>query len=96
MAKLTGKAKAKFLARMKKGRAAAKKSGGGKKKKTGMNQLYSKETYSIFASGRKQTKNLNVNSPPPESYSIVKGKTKAKKEYAEQKKLYHKVKMKKW
>ena len=33
MAKLTGKAKAKFLARMKKGRKAAKKSGGGKKKK---------------------------------------------------------------
>ena len=32
MAKLTGKAKAKFLARMKKGRKAAKKSGGKKKK----------------------------------------------------------------
>jgi len=31
MAKLTGKAKAKFLARMKKGRKAAKKSGGAKK-----------------------------------------------------------------
>ena len=31
MAKLTGKAKAKFLARMKKGRKAAKKKGGGKK-----------------------------------------------------------------
>ena len=33
MAKLTGKAKAKFLARMAKGRKAAKKSGGGKKRK---------------------------------------------------------------
>ena len=31
MAKLTGKAKAKFLARMKKGRKAAMKKGGGKK-----------------------------------------------------------------
>ena len=34
MAKLTGKAKAKFLARMKKGRKAAKKKGGGAKRKT--------------------------------------------------------------
>jgi len=93
---MTPKEKKAFVARMKKGRAAAKKSGGGKKKKTGMNQLYSKETYSIFASGRKQTKNLNVYSAAPESYSIVKGKTKAKKVYAEKKKLYHKVKMKKW
>ena len=32
MAKLTGKKKAAFLAKMKKGRAAAKKKGGGKKK----------------------------------------------------------------
>ena len=32
MAKLTGKAKAKFLARMAKGRKSSKKKGGGKKK----------------------------------------------------------------
>ena len=37
MAKLTGKAKAKFLARMKKGRKAAKKSGGKKKKSKSTN-----------------------------------------------------------
>ena len=39
MAKLTGKAKAKFLARMKKGRKAAKKKGGGKKKNSSRKKL---------------------------------------------------------
>ena len=52
--------------------------------------------YSILATERKQTKNLDVRSPPPESYKIVIGKTQAKKVYAEKKKLYHKVKMVKW
>jgi hypothetical protein len=39
MVKLTGKAKAKFLARMKKGRAAAKKRGGGNKKNSSRKKL---------------------------------------------------------
>jgi len=39
MAKLTGKAKAKFLARMAKGRKSAKKNGGGKKNNSGRKKL---------------------------------------------------------
>jgi len=39
MAKLTGKAKAKFLARMAKGRKASKKKGGGKKKNSSVAKL---------------------------------------------------------
>ena len=51
MVKLTGKAKAKFLARMKKGRKAAIKARGGKKSASG-SQAY-KHVATAYANGKK-------------------------------------------
>ena len=61
MAKLTGKAKAKFLARMKKGRKAAKKSGGGKKKNSSRKKLEQRiEDLEIFYRELKEAKQMGT------------------------------------
>ena len=49
--------------------------------------------FSISSSERKQTKNLNVYSPPPESYTTVTGTAQAKKIAKEKRKMYAKVKI---
>ena len=49
--------------------------------------------FSISSSERRQTKNLDVYSPPPESYKIVTGTTQAKKVAKEKRKMYAKVKI---
>jgi len=59
----------------------------GKSKKT--------ERFVISGSERKQSKNLNVYSPPPEFSKIVIGKTQAQKVVKEKRKLYRKVKISK-
>jgi len=51
------------------------------------------QRFSISSSERKQTKNLDVYSPPPESYKIVTGTTQAKKVAKEKRKMYTKVKI---
>ena len=51
------------------------------------------QRFSISSSERKQTKNLDVYSPPPESYKIVTGTTQAKKVAKEKRKMYAKVKI---
>jgi len=51
------------------------------------------QRFSISSSERKQTKNLDVYSPPPESYKIVTGTTQAKKIAKEKRKMYAKVKI---
>jgi len=62
------------------------------KKKTGSKSTKSKR-FSISSSERKQTKNLNVYSPPPESYTTVTGTAQAKKVAKEKRKIYTKVKI---
>jgi len=51
------------------------------------------QRFSISSSERKQTKNLNVYSPPPESYTTVTGTAQAKKVAKEKRKMYAKVKI---
>jgi len=77
------------------------------KKKTGKKSTKSKKStvstefgvstkskrFSISSSERKQTKNLNVYSPPPESYTTVTGTAQAKKVAKEKRKIYTKVKI---
>ena len=69
------------------------------KKKTGTKSTKSKskktERFVISGSERKQSKNLNVYSPPPEFSKIVIGKTQAQKVVKEKRKLYRKVKISK-
>lgn len=55
------------------------------------NQL--KAIFAVYAKDRKQTKNLNVYSPPPESTFSTTDKIEAQRVLNEKKKLYKKVKL---
>ena len=71
-------------------KAFAKKYAKKGKKKTGAksNKVQKAQRFSISSSERKQTKNLDVYSPPPESYKIGTGTTQAKKGAKEKRKMY--------
>ena len=53
-----------------------------------------KKIFAIMASDRKQTSNLNVNSPAPETYSTAPNFLEAVKILKEKKQFYNHVKMK--
>ena len=81
---MTPKEKKAFVKKMREAKEAKAKE---RKKST------KSKRFSISSSERKQTKNLNVYSPPPESYTTVTGTAQAKKVAKEKRKIYTKVKI---
>ena len=52
-----------------------------------------KAMFAVIAKNRKQTRNLNVYSPPPESFNTFSSKVEAQRSLNEQKKHYNSVRL---
>lgn len=58
-----------------------------------MNRQQQKKIFAVYASQRKQTRNLNINSPPPESTFITTDKILAQRVLNRDKKIYNRVRL---